>query len=665
MADNLPTVDDVPQNLKSVGIEIPNDNILEAHKTHLGAASGFHSVERLWVETLFARDLDVTRAAIAVFNDLGDTHVKEITPDDAVHMTDAFVADMDGKPLTEEQYRRAYRNTVFNQLTDPDDRFNAQTISDVQAIIAMVDNMRYPLLTDDMRPSQHIESRFRHADDVSFSDPTLMVQMVDGDPHLTDNQRRRLDPAFQRDLQRMEMAQRAEVNGRYLPGAPYAYDAIIKADERYMNYVPYELPFEQRQPGVIEPQMPTDDDIKAIGHYANNLTMTPDQLWGLTLFDHDLDGVRAATALLASQGRGDLHRLVPDDICYANQTFLAQLSIVSGDEKAPITPERYEQAFERTMMVMYGHAGNEDQALNREDAHTVTDTARKLRSPLFNDLAHDAVVLPVTSDRMNMYSYARTHDDDRRVNLASMMTYTVYPPVNPFTSLPHDADVPLLVQRERQWRALADRAEANGLCDRSTMMDLMYDEDNRFVEADDQRGHNYMYDYMNATESCLVYGDDERFERDMALARSALIELNNSGRYHIDEISDDDAKDMKRQFDDAMKSVPYDSEHYEQAFRSTMTYHAIRHGMELTDSRTIETLDAWMCSVNMPPRSQPSDSLDAIDDFQSMDAKLKKAQAAALRSCNVADTQGFLQSKFNGPDSYRDLHTNDSGDFEM
>ena len=141
MADNHPTVDDVPHNLKPAGIEIPNDSILAAHKAHLGVASASYSVEQLWTETLFARDLDVTRAAIAVLNDLGETHVKEITPDDAVHMMNAFMTDMNDKPLTEEQYRRAYRNTLFNQLADPDDRLNAQTISDVQAIIVMVDNI--------------------------------------------------------------------------------------------------------------------------------------------------------------------------------------------------------------------------------------------------------------------------------------------------------------------------------------------------------------------------------------------------------------------------------------------------------------------------------------------------------------------------------------------
>lgn len=34
MADNHPTVDDVPQNLKPAGIEIPNDSILAAQAAY-------------------------------------------------------------------------------------------------------------------------------------------------------------------------------------------------------------------------------------------------------------------------------------------------------------------------------------------------------------------------------------------------------------------------------------------------------------------------------------------------------------------------------------------------------------------------------------------------------------------------------------------------------
>lgn len=111
MADNLPTVDDVPQDLKPAGIEIPNDSILAAQAAYVHAAPNI-SAERAWAETLFARDFDIMRAAVAVLNDTGNYKIEPISYDDDVRMMDDFVRNLGDQPLTADTYNKALRTTV-------------------------------------------------------------------------------------------------------------------------------------------------------------------------------------------------------------------------------------------------------------------------------------------------------------------------------------------------------------------------------------------------------------------------------------------------------------------------------------------------------------------------------------------------------------------------
>lgn len=160
MVDNLPTVGDVPQDLKPAGIEIPNDNILAAQAAYVHAAP-FISAERAWAETLFARDFDVMRAAVAVLNDTGNYKIKPISYDDDVRMMDDFVRNLGDQPLTADMYNKALRTTVFNQFIDPSDPYDETNLHNTQAVLDAVNDMRYPLNPENLRIGQHIESKFR------------------------------------------------------------------------------------------------------------------------------------------------------------------------------------------------------------------------------------------------------------------------------------------------------------------------------------------------------------------------------------------------------------------------------------------------------------------------------------------------------------------------
>ena len=234
MADNHPTVDDVPQNLKPAGIEIPNDSILAAQAAYVHAAPNI-SAERAWAETLFARDFDVMRAAVAVLNDTGNYTIEPISYNDDVRMMDDFVRNLGDQPLTVDTYNKALRATVFNQFTDPADPYDETNLRNTQAVLDAVADMRYPLNPENLHIGQHIESKFRMSPDrrmdenalKDYADASLMVQIV-GDNPLAEQR----SPEYQRDMQRLMMAQLAH-DGDMAYDPMYAFEAIRKADDQF------------------------------------------------------------------------------------------------------------------------------------------------------------------------------------------------------------------------------------------------------------------------------------------------------------------------------------------------------------------------------------------------------------------------------------------------
>ncbi len=234
MADNRPTVDDVPQDLKPAGIEIPNDSILAAQAAYVHAAPNI-SAERAWAETLFARDFDVMRAAVAVLNDTGNYEIEPISYNDDVRMMDDFVRNLGDQPLTADTYNKALRITVFNQFTDPSDPYDETNLRNTQAILDAVNDMRYPLDPEQLRIGQHIESKFRMSPErrmdenalKDYADASLMVQVV-GDNPLAEQR----SPEYQRDMQRLMMAQLA-CNSKMTYDLMYAYEAIKASDDQF------------------------------------------------------------------------------------------------------------------------------------------------------------------------------------------------------------------------------------------------------------------------------------------------------------------------------------------------------------------------------------------------------------------------------------------------
>lgn len=234
MADNHPTVDDVPQNLKPAGIEIPNDNILAAQAAYVHAAPNI-SAERAWAETLFARDFDIMRAAVAVLNDTGDYKIEPISYDDDVRMMDDFVRNLGDQPLTADTYNKALRTTVFNQFTDSSDPYDETNLRNTQAVLDAVADMRYPLNPEQLHIGQHIESKFRMSPErrmdenalKDYADASLMVQVV-GDNPLAEQR----SPEYQRDMQRLMMAQLA-CNSKMTYDPMYAYEAIKASDDQF------------------------------------------------------------------------------------------------------------------------------------------------------------------------------------------------------------------------------------------------------------------------------------------------------------------------------------------------------------------------------------------------------------------------------------------------
>lgn len=234
MADNLPTVDDVPQNLSSAGIEIPNDSILAAQAAYVHAAPNI-SAERAWAETLFARDFDVMRAAVAVLNDTGNYEIEPISYNDDVRMMDDFVRNLGDQPLTADTYNKALRATVFNQFTDSADSYDETNLRNALGVLDAVNDMRYPLDPEQLRIGQHIESKFRMSPErrmdenalKDYADASLMVQVV-GDNPLAEKR----SPEYQRDMQRLMMAQLA-CNSKMTYDPMYAYEAIKALDDQF------------------------------------------------------------------------------------------------------------------------------------------------------------------------------------------------------------------------------------------------------------------------------------------------------------------------------------------------------------------------------------------------------------------------------------------------
>lgn len=234
MADNLPTVDDVPQDLKPAGIEIPNDSILAAQAAYVHAAPNI-SAERAWAETLFARDFDVMRAAVAVLNDTGNYKIEPISYNDDVRMMDDFVRNLGDQPLTADTYNKALRATVFNQFTDPADPYDETNLRNALGVLDAVNDMRYPLDPEQLRIGQHIESKFRMSPErrmdenalKDYADASLMVQVV-GDNPLAEKR----SPKYQRDMQRLMMAQLA-CNSKMTYDPMYAYEAIKASDDQF------------------------------------------------------------------------------------------------------------------------------------------------------------------------------------------------------------------------------------------------------------------------------------------------------------------------------------------------------------------------------------------------------------------------------------------------
>lgn len=234
MADNLPTVDDVPQDLKPAGIEIPNDNILAAQAAYVHAAPDI-SAERAWAETLFARDFDIMRAAVAVLNDTGNYKIEPISYNDDVRMMDDFVRNLGDQPLTADTYNKALRATVFNQFTDPVDPYDETNLRNALGVLDAVNDMRYPLDPEQLRIGQHIESKFRMSPErrmdenalKDYADASLMVQVV-GDNPLAETR----SPEYQRDMQRLMMAQLA-YDSKMTYDPMYAYEAIKASDDQF------------------------------------------------------------------------------------------------------------------------------------------------------------------------------------------------------------------------------------------------------------------------------------------------------------------------------------------------------------------------------------------------------------------------------------------------
>lgn len=284
MADNLPTVDDVPQDLKPAGIEIPNDSILAAQAAYVHDASNI-SAERAWAETLFARDFDVMRAAVAVLNDTGNYKIKPISYwNDDVRMMRDFVRNLGDQPLTADTYNKALRATVFNQFTDPADPYDETNLRNALGVLDAVNDMRYPLDPEQLRIGQHIESKFRMSPErrtdenalKDYADASLMVQVV-GDNPLAEKR----SPEYQRDMQRLMMAQLA-CNSKMTYDPMYAYEAIKASDDQ----------FNEERDEVVKWKF--DPDYHAIQdmlqHVLNELNNTGESLD--TVIDQEVDDSR-------------------------------------------------------------------------------------------------------------------------------------------------------------------------------------------------------------------------------------------------------------------------------------------------------------------------------------------------------------------------------------
>ena len=286
MADNHPTVDDVPQNLKPAGIEIPNDSILAAQAAYVHAAPNI-SAERAWAETLFARDFDVMRAAVAVLNDTGNYTIEPISYNDDVRMMDDFVRNLGDQPLTADTYNKALRATMFNQFTDPADPYDETNLRNTQAVLDAVADMRYPLNPENLHIGQHIESKFRMSPErrmdenalKDYADASLMVQVV-GDNPLAEQR----SPEYQRDMQRLMMAQLAH-DGDMAYDSMYAFEAIRKADDQFNA---------ERDEAVkaLEQREKTQDVLqsKFNADYSNELNNTGESLD--TVIDQEVDDSR-------------------------------------------------------------------------------------------------------------------------------------------------------------------------------------------------------------------------------------------------------------------------------------------------------------------------------------------------------------------------------------
>ena len=193
------------------------------------------SAERAWAETLFARDFDVMRAAVAVLNDTGNYKIEPISYNDDVRMMDDFVRNLGDQPLTADTYNKALRATVFNQFTDPTDPYDETNLRNALGVIDAVNDMRYPLDPEQLRIGQHIESKFRMSPErrmdenalKDYADASLMVQVV-GDNPLAEKR----SPKYQRDMQRLMMAQLA-CNSKMTYDPMYAYDAIKASDDQF------------------------------------------------------------------------------------------------------------------------------------------------------------------------------------------------------------------------------------------------------------------------------------------------------------------------------------------------------------------------------------------------------------------------------------------------
>lgn len=289
MADNLPTVDDVPQDLKPAGIEIPNDSILAAQAAYVHAAPNI-SAERAWAETLFARDFDVMRAAVAVLNDTGNYKIEPISYNDDVRMMDDFVRNLGDQPLTADTYNKALRATVFNQFTDPADPYDETNLRNALGVLDAVNDMRYPLDPEQLRIGQHIESKFRMSPErrmdenalKDYADASLMVQVV-GDNPLAEKR----SPEYQRDMQRLMMAQLA-CNSKMTYDPMYAYEAIKASDDQFNEERDEVVKALEQMEKTQDPWQVDDSDRHVMLQYAlNELSESLD-----TVIDQEVDDSR-------------------------------------------------------------------------------------------------------------------------------------------------------------------------------------------------------------------------------------------------------------------------------------------------------------------------------------------------------------------------------------